>query len=116
MQQPDNIKTLFINKYTAVGEEKFYKFLITYALNRIVEPVEKDKNSTAEPVAKDKNPFNPALELMDYYDMFLKLYRREGEDVYLELSRQFRKAAHKIYRVMLKKGLTERNFKFLQLV
>jgi len=105
MQQPDNIKKLFINKYTTVGEEKFYKFLITYALNRIVEPVE-----------KDKNPFNPALELMDYYDMFLKLYRREGDDVYLELSRQFRKAAHKIYRVILKKGLTERNYKFLQLV
>ncbi len=105
MQQSDNIKKLFINKYTTIGEEKFYKFLITYALNRIVEPSE-----------KDKLPFNPALELMDYYDMFLKLYRREGDDIYLELSRQFRKAAHKIYRVILKKGLTERNSKFLQLV
>ncbi len=105
MQQSDNIKKLFINKYTAIGEEKFYKFLITYALNRIVEPTE-----------KEKTPFNPALELMEYYDMFLKLYRREGEDIYLELSHQFRKAAHKIYRILLKKGLTEINNKFLQLV
>lgn len=105
MQQSDNIKKLFINKYTAIGEERFYKFLITYALNRIIDPIEKDKIA-----------FNPALELMDYYDMFLKLYRREGDEIYLELSRQFRKAGHKIYRVILKKGLTEKNNKFLQLV
>src|SRR4051812_44745629 len=105
MQQSDNIKKLFINKYTTVGEEKFYKFLITYALNRIVEPTEKDKGN-----------FNPALELMDYYDMFLKLYRREGDEIYLELSKQFRRAGHKIYRIILKKGLTERNNKFLHLV
>jgi hypothetical protein len=105
MQQSDNIKKLFINKYATVGEEKFYKFLITYALNRIVEPVEKDKNS-----------LNPALELMDYYDMFLKLYRREGDEIYLELSHQFRKAGHRIYRIMLKKGLVEKNNKFLQLI
>jgi hypothetical protein len=101
--QSDNIKKLFINKYSTVGEEKFYKFLITYALNRIVETSPKDN-------------YNPAMELMDYYDMFLKLYRREGEDIYMDLARQFRRAGHKIYRVILKKGLTEKNAKFLNLV
>lgn len=101
--QSDNIKKLFINKYSTVGEEKFYKFLITYALNRVVD-------------TSPKGNYNPALELMDYYDMFLKLYRREGDDIYLELARQFRRAGHKIYRVILKKGLTDKNAKFLNIV
>jgi len=106
MQSDNNIKKLFINKYSAVGEEKFYKFLITYALNRIVDF--SDKNN-------DKK-YNPALELLDYYDMFLKLYRREGEDIYLDLAKQFRRAAHKIYRIILKKKLSDKNNKFLNLV
>jgi hypothetical protein len=101
--QSDNIKKLFINKYSTVGEERFYKFLITYALNRVVDTA-------------PKGNYNPALELMEYYDMFLKLYRREGDEIYLELSRQFRRAGHKIYRVILKKGLTEKNAKFLNIV
>ncbi len=101
--QPDNIKKLFISKYSLIGEERFFKFLITYALNRIVEH-------------NGKSALNPALELIDYYDMFLKLYRREGEDIYLDLSHQFRKAAHKVYHIMRKQGLMERNKKFLDLV
>ena len=105
--QSDSIKKLFINKYSTVGEEKFYKFLITYALNRVVEPA----NSS------NKTVYNPAIELMDYYDMFLKLYRKEGEKIYLDLAKQFRRAAHKIYRIGLKKGLMEKNKdKFLNVI
>lgn len=105
MQQSEDITQLFINKYSSVGEEKFYKFLITYALNRIIETV-------------DKKGYNPALELMDHYDMFLKLYRKEGITVYLDLAKQFRRAGHKIFRVMHKKGLAVKNtnHKFLQSV
>lgn len=103
MQSSDNIKKLFITKFSSVGEEKFYKFLITYALNRIVE-------------SENKSNYNPALELMDYYDMFLKLYRREGNDIYLDLAKQFRRASHKIYRIVVKKGLAEKNNKFLNMV
>lgn len=103
MQQSDNIKQLFLNKYSAVGEEKFYKFLISYALNRIVE-------------TSAKNGYNPAIELIDYYDMFLKLYRREGNIIYLELAKQFRRAAHRIFRVMLKQGIVIKSNKFLVLV
>lgn len=107
MQQTDKTTKLFINKYSAIGEEKFYKFLITFALNRIVESPQK---------TSDKGTYNPAMELMEYYDMFFKLYRREGDEIYLDLARQFRKAGHKIYRILLKKGLTEKNNKFLNIV
>lgn len=103
MQLSENTKKLFINKYTSIGEEKFYKFLINYALNRIV-----DLSTTTG--------YNPAVELLEYHDMFYKLYRREGNKVHLDLSKQFRKAAHKIYRILLKKGLMGRNTKFLNVV
>lgn len=94
MQQQEQIKELFLSKYTKVGEDKFYKFLWTYALNRIVSP-------------PNQGVANPAIELIEYYKMFLTLYRREGNPIYLKLSRQFRKAAHKIYFIMLDKGLME---------
>lgn len=108
--QNDNVIKLFVNKYSSIGEDKFYKFLINYALSRTVELSTKDNKS------KSSKIHNPALELMDYYDMLLKLYRREGDNIYLDLSRQFRKAAHKIYRISLKKGLMEKNNKFLNIV
>lgn len=97
-----NTKKIFINKYNTVGEEKFYKFLITYALNKLVY--------------LKKDSYSPASELLDYYEMFLKLYRKDNDNIYLELAKQFRKAAHKIYRIVLKKGLVDRNKKFLNVV
>jgi len=99
------LKKNFVPKYLATGEQKFYRFLILYALNKLIY-IEKGS-------FKGKSP---ELEFLDYYDQFIILYRREGEDVYLELARVFRKAAHKVYRVMLKKNMTERNAKFLNLV
>lgn len=101
--QSDNIKKLFLKKYSSIGEEKFYKFLIDYALNRIND-------------VPGKNNYNPAIELMEYYDMFLKLYRREGEQVYSDLARQFRRAGHTVYRTLLKKGIGDKNLKFLNIV
>lgn len=101
--QQDNIKKLFITKYAAIGEEKFYKFLISYALGKIVE-------------SSDQNKFNPALELIDYYEMFLKLYRREGEEIHLELAKQFRRAGHRVYRIMRNKNMMDKSSKFLNLV
>lgn len=98
----DKITKLFVSKYSALGDEKFYKFLITYAMSKIVE------------ASSDKN--NPAFELLDYYEMFLKLHRREGYEIYLDLAKQLRKAGHKIYRISLKKGLMVKSVKFLNLV
>ncbi len=97
----EEIQKIFINKYATAGSDKFYNFLITYALNRISNIT---KNS------------NPALELLEYYEMFLKLYRKENLKIYLDLSRQFRRAANKIYRIILKKNLIEKNIKFLNVI
>lgn len=99
------LKKNFVPKYLATGEQKFYRFLLLYALNKLIY-IEKGS-------FKGKSP---ELEFLDYYDQFIILYRREGEDVYLELARVFRRAAHKVYRVMMKKKMTERNAKFLNLV
>ena len=99
------LKKEFVPKYLAAGEPKFYRFLLFYALNKLIH-IQKG-------TYKGKSP---ELELLDYYDQFIILYRREGEEVYLELGRVFRRAAHKIYRAMLKKELTEKNPRFLNLV
>lgn len=99
------LKQEFVPKYLASGEEKFYKFLLVYALNKLIA-IEK----------KLYKGISPDLELLDYHDQFIILYRREGEGVYLHLAKCFRKAAHKIYRAMLKKDMITRNSKFLNLV
>lgn len=101
----DSIKQDFLPKYIAIGELKFYQFLIFYALNKmIVIQKESYKGIT------------PDLEFLEYHDASVILYRREGDEVYLKLARCFRKAAHKIYRAMLKKNMIDRNVKFLNLV
>jgi len=99
------LKKEFIPKYLATGDEKFYRFLLTYALKKLVLI----NNGTYKGTSPD-------LELLDYYDRFLVLYRREGDEVYLQLARLFRKSAHRIYRIMLKKSMTIVNNKFLNLV
>ncbi len=101
----DGLKKEFIPKYLAVGEQKFYRFLLVYALNKLVHI---DKGVHIDPT--------PDLEFLDYHNRFIILYRREGEEVYLQIARLFRKAAHRIYRIMLKKGMTAPNAKFLNLV
>lgn len=109
---PEEAKKLFVSKFSSFGNDKFYKFLLSYAVNKIIINEESLK----------KNPkfeftgLSPEAELMDYHDRFLLLYRRESDHVYLEIARLFRRAAHKIYRIMLKKGMTERDGKFLSLV
>jgi hypothetical protein len=99
------IKKEFVPKYLAAGEPKFYRLLLLYALNKLIH-IEKGS-------FKGKSP---ELEFLDVYDQFIILYRREGEEVYLDLARVFRKAAHKVYRVMIKKKMTEKNERFLNLV
>lgn len=101
----DTLKKNFVTKYLSNGEAKFYNFLLFYAVSKLVS-IEK----------KEYNGVNPNLEFLDYHDQFIILYRREGDILYLEIAKLFRKAAHKIYRVMLKKNLTPINKKFLNLV
>jgi hypothetical protein len=58
----------------------------------------------------------PHIELLDYYEQLIILYRREGEEIYLKVAKTFRKAAHKVYRIMLKKKMSPVNSKFLNVV
>lgn len=102
------LKKEFVPKYLAAGEPKFYRFLLLYALNKLIY-----MNKIGKDSFKGRSP---ETEFLDYYDQFIILYRREGEEIYLDLARVFRKAGHKVYRVMLKKSLTEKNSRFLNLV
>lgn len=101
----DLLKKQFVAKYKAIGEDAFYKFLLMYALNKLV-------------VIEQGNykGITPNIEFMDYYDRLVILYRREGDIMYLEIAKIFRKVAHKIYRIMLKKNMSTHNNKFLNLV
>jgi hypothetical protein len=101
----DTLKKQFVPKYLSSGEAKFYNSLLFYAVGKLMAI---DK--------KEYNGISPNLELLEYHDQFIILYRREGEEIYLEIAKVFRKAAHKIYRIMLKKQLSPRNGKFLNLV
>jgi hypothetical protein len=58
----------------------------------------------------------PDIELLELYDKFLLFYRRENEEVYFEIAKLCRRAAHKVYRALLRQKLVEKNLKFLNLV
>lgn len=99
------LKQEYVPKYSAGGEQKFYRYLLLLALNKLI--------------MMDKGIYRgitPELEYLQHHDQFIILYRREGEEAYLQIARLLRKAAHKIYRIMLKKKMTASNTKFLNLV
>jgi len=114
---PEEAKKLFLDKYASIGDEKFYKFLLNYAINKVVanqeEPAKSNKGQRGKFQPKG---ISPEMELMDYYDKFLVLYRREGDIAYLEVAKIFRKASHKIYRMLLKKNAISMNNRFLNAV
>jgi len=93
------------NKYISVGEKKFYRDMLVYYLNKLML-IQKN----------EYKGISPEIELLEYYDYFVILYRRQGDDKIIQLARIIRKMAHKLYRIMLNKHLTERNSKFLKLV
>jgi len=100
----DSIKQDLVPKYMA-GEQKFYRSIIFLALQKLI--------ATEKGLYKGTPPH---LEYLDYHDRFMILYRREGDEVYINIAKMLRKAAHKIYRIMLKKNMTQANTKFLNLV
>lgn len=95
-------KQIFIDKYASFGTERFLSFILEYAHSRTNFIGIKDKS--------------PEMELLNYSFRFLSLYRREGNAIFLDISKLFRKAAHIIYRNLLERGLIQRNKKFLNLV
>lgn len=100
----DLSKSEFYKKYAYVGEAKFYRFLLCYGVNKIVK------------VEKDETFISPEIELLELSNKFLFSYRRQSNLEFLEISKLLRKAANKIYRMMLKKDLTNHNNKFFNLV
>lgn len=101
----DGLKEEYVPKFISNGEDKFYRSLLFIAINKLV--------------LIDRGMYKgimPHLEYLDYYDRFICLHRREGDEIYLKIARMLRKAAHKIYRIMLKKNMTISSTKFLNLV
>ncbi len=101
----DSIKQEYFPKYIANGEQKFYKSILLLALQELI---------LIQKGSFKGNP--PHIKYLDFYDMFIVLYRREGNESYIKIAKILRRAAHKIYRVMLKKNMTKKNIRFLNLI
>lgn len=99
------LKHDWIAKYRTFGYDRFLRFLLAIGQDRL-DKIKQEGNAG----------LTPENELLEYYDQFLILYRRSGEEDYLNLAKIFRRAAHKIYRLGLKQKLLKRNLKFLQTV
>lgn len=95
---------LFVDKFNDFGNEKFYQFLINYATNKIM---------STKPTKKSKTP---EIEFMEYYDKFMALYRINNQEIYIQMAKCFRRAAHKIYFIMLKRNIIKKNRRFLNVV
>jgi hypothetical protein len=95
----------YIDKYNSVGEQKFYRLLLSDAMNKLIKIRDNEYKG-----------ISPEMELLNFSERFLQLSRREGDTLHLELSRLFRKAAHKVYRIGLKVNMWKKNPKFLNLV
>lgn len=101
----DILKKELIPKFLQDGNDKFYRSLLMLALNKLILLSQGNYRGGL-----------PNLELLDHHDQFIILYRREGEEVCLNIARVFRRAAHKIYRIMLKKQMCETDKRFLNLL
>lgn len=60
---------------------------------------------------------HPEIELLDISEGFFVLHRKTGEEAFLTIGRILRKAAHYLYRELLRNGHnSETNMRFLNLV
>jgi hypothetical protein len=101
----EGIKENLVPEFMANGEPKFYRTILFLAMQKLV--------------LMNKGLYRgipPNLEYLEYHDRFIILYRREGDELYLRIAKMLRKAAHKIYRIMLKKNMTSPDPRFLNLV
>lgn len=108
MMIPEESKKIFIDKFSSFGDEKFYQFLLNYAIGKIADGNFKKKYNKSEN--------SPEKELLSYYDKFLFLYRNENNIIYLDIAKLFRRAANKIYRILLKKKVIKKSNIFFNLV
>lgn len=96
-------KQHFVQRFEDAGPEEFYLLLYRYAQTRVSEGAMTKGTS-------------PEVELLNYSNQFLQIYRRENKEIYSQISHAFRRAAHKAYRMMLKKGIIKKSNKFLNVV
>lgn len=59
---------------------------------------------------------NYDVEILHLSESFLTLYRRTGNEDYAAVSRVLRRAAHAVYRQLVKKGAKNNDPRFLTLV
>jgi hypothetical protein len=97
-------KINYVAQYNAFGAERFYNFLLSEAKAEIFKIKNGEYKGTS-----------PELRLIETSERFLQFFRREGNDVHLELARIFRRAGHRIYRIMLKSKMIGKSPKFLNL-
>lgn len=100
-QKSDN----YLDQFNAIGEEKFYRSLLSEAINKLIKIKEGNYKGAT-----------PEVEMLNSSEKFLQLARKSGEPGYLALARIFRRAAHKIYFSCLKAKMIEKNYRFLNLV
>ena len=72
------LKKEFVPKYLAVGEDRFYLFLLEYAVQKMEEMERPKGKSKKKEKEKEVEVIPPNLEFLDYYERFLVLYRRGG--------------------------------------
>ena len=92
-------------EYIAIGKDKFYRDLLVCAFKKLI--------------LIEQGAFRgltPELEYLDQYGQFIILYRRTGDGELLEIAKMLRKAANKVYRIMLKKNMTKRDDRFFNIV
>lgn len=100
-----HVEKELIPKYISIGKEKFYNSLILISIEKVISIGKKEYTGTS-----------PEIELLEFSKKLISMYRKNGNVIYLELSCVFRKASHKIYRLLLNKGLINKNNKFLNVV
>lgn len=95
----------YVDKYKAKGYDRFYAYLLSSAVSDLIK-IQEGKDGIN----------NPATVFLDLAERFVRQYRCENETIFLDISKAFRKAGHKIYRLMRKQNLIPKNNRFLQAV
>lgn len=94
-----------VSVFNLKGKDEFYKYLVSSCEHEVALV----KNGTYKGIS-------PEIDLLNQYNKFMALYRRDYNELYLNIAKVFRRASHKIYSAMLKDKLIEKNKMFLNLV
>lgn len=100
----NDIMLSLVKEFLTNGESKLYNNLLSQSVKQIILLINEGRKTY------------PDKTLLAMSNKFLNQYRASGDDSYLKISKILRRAAHKIYRVLLKKKLVGKNNDFLNLV